>query len=114
MSKSHKYVEKVRCLNDLLRTTLHPDYGRVMLTQGVNSLEQEKVSEILQAVREFNNFTEDNDPHMEHDFGAPNISGQKIFWKIDYYDKVLEHGSEDPSNSEVTTRVLTIMLPEEY
>jgi len=114
MCNSQIYAEKVRTLNDLLRTTLHPNCGRVVLTQGVNSLGQEKVSEILQAVREFTEFTQDNDPHMEHDFGAPVVDGQKIFWKIDYYDKALKHGSEDPSNPEITTRVLTIMLPEEY
>jgi hypothetical protein len=28
---------------------------------------------------------EDNDPHGEHDFGAFEHEGQRIFWKIDYY-----------------------------
>jgi len=57
MCNSQIYAEKVRTLNDLLRTTLHPNHGRVMLTQGVNSLEIEKVMQILQAVRKFNEFT---------------------------------------------------------
>jgi len=44
---------------------------------------------------------------VEHD-------GEKIFWKIDYYDRSLTKGSEDPSDSTRTTRVLTIMLASEY
>lgn len=59
-------------------------------------------------------FTEDNDPHGQHDFGAFTLDGRKIFWKIDYYDPSMEFGSEDPSDDEKTFRMLTIMLAEEY
>ena len=59
-------------------------------------------------------FCEDNDPYGEHDFGAFEVEGEKLFWKIDYYDKALEHGSEDPADPTRTTRVLTVMLASEY
>ena len=42
------------------------------------------------------------------------FDGVKVFWKIDYYDKTMKNGSNDPSNEELTTRVLTIMKAEEY
>ena len=62
----------------------------------------------------FDAFTEDNDPHGEHDFGAFDHAGHRIFWKIDYYDQSLEFGSENPADPAKTTRVLTIMLADEY
>lgn len=33
---------------------------------------------------------------------------------IDYYDAACHFGSEDPSDEAKTTRVLTILLPEDY
>jgi hypothetical protein len=55
-------------------------------------------------------FTPDSDPYGEHNFGSFEHNGIRVFWKIDYYDRNLEYGSEDPSDPAQTTRVLTIML----
>ncbi len=49
-----------------------------------------------------------------HDFGAVEIDGEKLFWKIDYYNRDMTAGSEDPANEKETRRVLTIMLAIEY
>lgn len=68
-------------------------------------------------MRRFDAFTEDNDPHGEHDFGAFGIEGipEKIFWKIDYYaDACGTFGSEDPADPARCFRVLTIMLASDY
>lgn len=62
----------------------------------------------------FNSFTADNAPHGEHDFGSFEVNGNRFFWKIDYYDNAMEHGSDDPADIFVTTRVLTLMLADEY
>ena len=68
----------------------------------------------IRRVATFSELTADNDPHGEHDFGSFEIAGRKFFWKIDAYDAKMEFGSEDPSDPVKTTRVLTIMLAEEY
>ena len=59
-------------------------------------------------------FTPDNDPYGEHDFGSLTVARHKAFFKIDYYDQNLDFGSENPADASVTQRVLTIMLAEEY
>ena len=69
---------------------------------------------MILAVQSFSSFTKENDPHGEHDFGSFEVTGHKIFWKIDYYDAAMQFGSEDPTDPVKTTRVLTIMLAEEY
>ena len=65
-------------------------------------------------VRNFNKFTPDNDPYGEHDFGSFDYKSDKIFWKIDYYDKNYQYLSENPSNPNITNRVMTVMLASEY
>jgi hypothetical protein len=109
-----QHAGKIAALNDALRTTLDPNAGQVMLTQGVTSLGNAFVLAALAEVKAFNVFIEDNDPHGEHDFGSFEIEGHKLFFKIDYYDKDMRYGSEDPSDPSRTARVLTLMLAEEY
>lgn len=112
MKNASEKTQKIAELNDLLRQTFWG--GKVMLTEGVQQLAETVVSDIFSAVRDFDIFTEDNDPHGEHDFGKLSVHNHKIFWKIDYYDQWMEFASPDPSNPDVTERVLTIMLASEY
>ena len=105
-------AKMIAALNDAFRMTFRG--GRVVMTAGVNELPDSVKAAALQMVATFVDFTEANDPHGEHDFGSFELVNRKFFWKIDYYDKELEYGSEDPADSDKTTRVLTLMLAEEY
>ena len=100
-------------LNDRLRKR-GEGAGRIFLTRGVRALEEETIAEVMIAVQEFSEFTPENDPHNEHDFGAVSVGDRKFYWKIDYYDPSLTYGSEDPADESKTCRVLTIMLQKEY
>ena len=102
----------IKTLNDNLRKSFIG--GRVILTQGINVKTPRDIARILAKVRNFNNFTIANDPYNEHDFGSFDYNGEKIYWKIDYYDKDYQFYSEDPSNPDITNRVLTVMLASEY
>jgi hypothetical protein len=105
-------TEIIRDINDAFRRTFIG--GAVVITAGVEAMPTERRRSLLQKVRAFDVFTGDNDPHGEHDFGAINEGGVRCFWKIDYYDRKTEMGSPDPADPSVTTRVLTVMLAEEY
>ena len=104
---------KIRELNDAFRRQF-PANGKRFITDGIFAFESDDRAAILDKVRAFDSFTDDNDPHGEHDFGSIEHKGERIFWKIDYYDAACKKGSEDPADPAVTTRVLTIMLAEEY
>ena len=104
--------ERIRQLNDALRTTFSG--GRVLMTVAVNSLPYNLKALALHRTRNFSDFSSDNDPHSEHDFGSFELAGETFFWKIDYYDERCEFGSEDPSDPTKTTRVLTLMLASDY
>ena len=105
-------VDRVRALNDALRTTLIG--GRVMFTPGVAALEPQAQRRIIEALRRYDEFDADNDPYGERDFGMIVVQGHELLFKIDYYDRDLVYHSPDAANPSVTTRVLTIMLAEEY
>jgi len=105
-------TQRIRELNDLLRTTGLG--GQVFLTAGICALPEAEQAAIQEKVQTFDDFTEDNDPHGEHDFGAFELGGEKVFWKIDYYNRTMDAGSEDPADPARTRRVLTILLAEEY
>ena len=100
-------------LNDAFRRTFVG--GVVVQTAGVAALTSNQQAQLQIAVQTFDAFTDDNDPYGEHDFGQVKVDGQTVFFKLDYYsDQSLEYGSEDPSDPSQTTRVMTLMLAEEY
>ena len=106
----------IALLNDLARTTLRG--CRLVITQGIAALDD--LEAVIGQVQAFNAFNDSNDPYGEHDFGAiehvvGNGLSQTVFWKFDYYaDGEFCSASPDPADAIMTTRVLTIMLAEEY
>ena len=105
---------QIAALNDQFRSGINPRLGQAFMTPGISSLSLLDQFMIAEKVRTFAAFSEDNDPYAEHDFGAFEHGDNKVFWKIDYYDKTLTAGSRDPADAAITTRVLTIMLASEY
>ena len=98
---------KIAAINDEHRRNMEG----CNVTRGVSAM-GEDVNEVFVRVRDFTEFNEDNDPYGEHDFGSFTVAGNKVFWKIDYYQQDLSGGC-DPLDPDCR-RVLTIMLAEEY
>ena len=103
-------TDKIRALNDAARQSFTG--CRVVITPGIQALDD--MADVLDQVRWYDAFTPDNDPYHEHDFGSFRHGDDLIFWKWDYYDVDMGMHSPDPSDPTVTTRVLTIMLADEY
>ena len=104
--------EKIRALNDELRD--HLLGGGAVITPAIAALGQAAVQRLVQTISIFDDFCAANDPYGEHDFGVFDFEGQRIMFKIDYYDKELAHQSPDPSDPSLTERIITIMLADEY
>lgn len=85
-----------------------------MITIGVQTLRGFCPFELQTALATYDRFDTNNDLYGERDFGNLKLFGENLLWKIDYYDKQLEFGSDDPADPDVTDRVLTVMLSSEY
>lgn len=99
-------TNKIAELNDLFRTArarqpedvwnpMLSGGGHWFQTAGISALSSLDQRAIRRKVQEFNAFTDGDDPHGEHDFGAFDHNNHRIFWKIDYYDSTLCAGRMD-------------------
>ena len=102
----------IREQNDAFRNC--PSGGKVKLTFGVLEKFRGVLDELISAIISFDDFSEDNDPYGQHDFGCLSFQGEPVFWKIDYYDLDMTGGSPNPANPDVTMRMMTVMMAWEY
>ncbi len=110
---------RIRELNDSLRAhfPISNDGGAVFFTKSVMGCVWNNVAFwniLVKTVREFDGFTDDNDPHGEHDMAFFECGGLRLFWKIDYYDHERSGHSPDEADPAVTTRILTVGAADEY
>ena len=120
MTEFDERTMRIRDLNDQYRADTcfplgpHLHNGRLVITHGVALRGNEFIDCAMRAVREYTDFTPENDPYGEHDFGTFTLGELLLFWKINCFDHSYEYGSPDPADAEKTRRVLTIMLAAEY
>lgn len=109
-------TNKICALNDFFRRNIFAPavLGEVVLTAGVSALTDSDRFALLDEVRCFEDFNEDNDPYDEHDFGRVDFKGERYLFKFDYYDRAKRFGSPNPADPKLTCRVLTIMRADEY
>jgi len=106
--------------NDQFRTSVLRSVqtkGRCVITATFNNLAPNKKQELLLLFASFNDWTSDPDEidYDEHDYGTLTDADDEYFFKIDCYsDDSFNWGSEDPTNDELTYRVLTIGCASDY
>ena len=129
LAAAHEQTARIARLNDLARSAMGVACTAVA-TVGFRSLPEADQSRVRELIETFDAFTEDNDPHGERDFGTiyqlgdgrwtterPRVRDderERVFWKLDYYDREMRFASDDAANPAITRRVLTIMLSDEY
>jgi hypothetical protein len=90
--------------------------GRMHVTRSIMNAGDGFMAEAVKATGMFETFEPENDPEGWHDFGAVEVRGETVFWKIDLYeaDSDFRYGAETPDNPATTVRVLTIMLARDW
>jgi hypothetical protein len=88
--------------------------GRVVMTAAVKVLPVELRAAAIVAMQAHTVFAKDDDPYEEHDWASFELGGQRFVWTIDCYDETRTYRSRDPCDELVTTRVLTLMLAQDY
>ena len=58
---------QIRALNDKFRQTFDAKLGKVIITHGCGCLNTNQLQQLIQAVKEFKDFNENNDPLNYHD-----------------------------------------------
>jgi len=105
MNQEEKFREMAH-RNDVIRKL------GLNVTLTKKAAELPNLEELLYRVRSYNDFNTKIDPEGWHDMGRFEWRGQKVIWKIDYFNETLQR-FEDPL-SEECKRVLTVMLKSEY
>ena len=129
LAAAREQTARIARLNDLARSAMGVACTAVA-TAGFRSLPEADQSCVRELIETFDAFDEDNDPHGERDFGSiyqladgrwtterPRMredERERVFWKLDYYDRQMEFASDDAANPAITRHVLTIMLSDEY
>lgn len=99
-------------LNDELRSTGRG--GLIVVTRGIAALSAQDLAAVIAAVQSFDDFSVANDPYGEHDCAVLEAAGERVIFKIDYFDLAFNGHSVDPADPMLTLRVMTIMLASEY
>ena len=112
-SLSEKTRETIRHLNDSFRSGQSAD-GTTIVSHRVKAHGIDFVDAALGKIRGFSEFTVEHDPKGEHNFGVVEVYGQPPFFEIECFNPELTAPSQDPADTAITHRVLTVMLPGEY
>ena len=88
--------------------------GTVLLTAGVDTLPSDLQAMVVRRVATFSDFNEDNDPRGKHAFGSFILAGRKFFSSSIATIRTWSSDRKIQADPSKTTRVLTIILAEEY
>jgi len=111
-------AKRIAALNDQLRRNpVNRALGQVLLSSGIAARGAEFKAMVFMALARMQakDFKRGNDPYGERDFNSFTIDGKLCLMKFGYFAKDdLRRASDDPADPAKTTRVMTVMLADEY
>lgn len=105
---------RIRELNDELRTLGTGKNIRAVMAGSLAHDTEEFQAAATRAMRNFTDFNLGDDPYGQHDFGAFNVEGKRMMFKIDYFSLDEENASDHPEDPNVTIRVLSLFYADDY
>ena len=101
-TKPNPKAQKYDALRKIIPAITKPNV--LALTSGIYAkFNDSQVADIMQRVKDYDDFKVENDPYREHDFGSFEYNCIKIFWKI-----------EDYAGTDGIELLLTVLLADEY
>lgn len=89
--------------------------GQLVCTAAVNAVGIGFLQGCLERIGRLDHFPPDSDPDGRHDFGAVEVFGTTVWFKLDLYDaQDRSRGSEAPEDPARTWRVLTVLFPSDW
>lgn len=88
--------------------------GKWVWTTAIDDRGHAFLAACLETVAAYDGFTEDNDPYATHEMGFMDVHSEKVWWRIDLYNRNYTEGSSDPASLTETRRVLTVLFPSDY
>jgi len=113
-----KSAEVVAFENDLFRKRTPGLKGKYYFSEGVQAMLESvedktaATEKLFQLLADSSEFTKDNDPYGERDFGVFYYDDKKLWFKIDYMDPQTGYWSDPKTTNPF--RILTILFPSEY
>lgn len=101
----------IRALNDAFRLSFTST--ELFCSPGILKLDIEDQGAILQRVRDYRNFNEQNDPYMLHQRGEFSHEDHYVCWEIYCANLEGDDDSPNPANLDLTQRHMMIFIGDE-
>ena len=104
--------ERIRLPDSGLKQTM--EGGIAVISPGIAALGPSKVRRLFQTISIFDDFCAVKEPHLPGQFIPFDFDGTEIVFRIDYVYKGPPPRSPAQTDLQVTERIITINLAEEY
>ncbi len=111
LDEHEDWLRVIRSLNDAFRLSFTAT--ELYCSPGIIAFSLHQQGQILERVRNYRNFNEENDPDKLHNRGSFDFEGQTILWEIYCTDQNQQNEASDPACLKLTRRHMMILIENE-